>query len=340
MLTSKHNNETLLAIKGVVRQIKVIAILCIILLSITLTNIHLSSGSERTIPTNNTKDSVKNTIISDNFIIPPFDDSPEGKLAEYGHRLITETYASIGPETDHKITGNRLSCSSCHLNGDTKPHAAPYIGLTGLFPIYVGRENKIVSLEERINGCFERSMNGKAIGVNSTIMRAMISYIKHISRGTPVGQRLEGQGFLTMKIPERSANLKSGALVYKNTCASCHGDKGQGLLGTNGNRDGGYIYPQLWGEDTYNDGAGMSRILTAAKFIKGNMPLGVTSDAPQLSDEQAYDVAAYINSHDRPEKANKELDYPDLQRKPKDSPYPPYADNISVEQHKYGPFNF
>lgn len=84
----------------------------------------------------------------------------------------------------------------------------------------------------------------------------------------------------------------------------------------------------------------MSRIITAAKFIKGNMPLGVTYSNPALTDDEAYDVAAYINSHSRPVKANKESDYPDLAKKPKDCPYPPYADDIPAQQHKYGPFNF
>ncbi len=110
-------------------------------------------------------------ILSDDFEIPGFDDSKEGKAAAYGHKLITETYALIGPGSENPVTGNRLACSNCHLNAGTKPFAAPYVGLSGIFPVYIGREDKIESLEERINGCFERSMNGKAIDVNDEIMR-------------------------------------------------------------------------------------------------------------------------------------------------------------------------
>jgi thiosulfate dehydrogenase len=66
--------------------------------------------------------------------------------------------------------------------------------------------------------------------------------------------------------------------------------------------------------------------------------LGATYDNPILTDEEAYDVAAYINSFDRPKKPNAEVDYPLLTKKPVDSPYPPHPDDFSLEQHKYGPF--
>ena len=321
------------------RYVKILLALCVILLMFVPIYSHISKNRSIKAPQERNEISAIE-VITDEFKISAFDSSPEGKMAEYGHKLITETYALIGPETPKAITGNRLSCSSCHLNGGTKPFAAPYIGLSGLFPIYIGRENKVVSLEERINGCFERSMNGRAIDVNTEEMRAMVSYIKHISKDVSVGSRLKGQGFVDFKAPDRAADVKNGQVVYMKTCVSCHGPDGAGIKGTAGNREGGYVYPPLWGADSYNDGAGMARLITAARFIKGNMPLGVTHKAPLLSDEEAYDVAAFINSHSRPVKANKERDYPDLSKKPKDCPYPPYHDDVSQEQHIRGPFNF
>ncbi|MGO1671728.1 MAG: c-type cytochrome [Sphingobacterium sp.] len=279
-------------------------------------------------------------IIEADFQVTPFAETEEGKLARFGEMLINETYAHIGPESQKQITGNRLACASCHLNGGTKPFAAPYIGLSGVFPIYIGRENKVESLEERINGCFERSMNGRAIDVNSHEMRGIVTYIKHLSKEISVGTRIQGQGFVEFHPPQRAADPEKGLLVYQKLCVSCHGTDGQGVEGTNGNREGGYIYPPLWGADSYNDGAGMARLLTAARFIKGNMPLGATHDNPMISDEDAYDVAAYINSHSRPEKTGKEHDYPDLSKKPQDCPYPPYQDSVTQEQHQLGPFDF
>lgn len=266
----------------------------------------------------------------------PYEQTNEDKMAGYGEKLIRETYNYFYEKNGTKI-GNHLACTNCHLNGGTKSFAAPYVGLTGVFPIYIGREDKIESLEERINGCFERSMNGHAIDVNSTEMRSIITYIKHISKNTPIGKRIAGQGFVKVIIPERAANQKIGAAVFQQQCQSCHGANGEGQKHTDSK---GYQYPPLWGDDSYNDGAGMARVLTAMKFIKGNMPLGATHDNPILTDEQAYDVAAYINSFSRPIKTNKERDYPNLAKKPKDSPYPPYNDQISTIQHKFGPFNF
>ena len=270
------------------------------------------------------------------FAVSPIDTTTaEGKMAEYGERLVKETYNYF--YTGDKKIGNHLSCKSCHLDGGTKPFAAPYVGLTSVFPIYIGRENKIVSLEERINGCFERSMNGKAIPLDSKEMRAMVTYMKHLSKGSISGSRTEGQGFVAFTAPERAVNLESGKEVYIQHCQSCHMENGDGMQIPG---EKGYLYPPLWGPDSYNDGAGMNRVLTAAKFIKGNMPLGTVYNAPQLTDEEAYDVAGYINSHSRPSKANKQLDYPDLSKKPKDSPYPPFNDDLPQERHKFGPFNF
>lgn len=269
------------------------------------------------------------------FVPITFKDDTEGQLAAYGEKLIKNTYDYF--YEDGKKIGNNLACSNCHLDGGTKPFAAPYVGLHQVFPTYIGREDKVESLEERINGCFERSMNGRAIPENSREMRAITTYIKQVSNRTRNDKRLEGQGFVQLEIPDRAADLKHGQLIYTNKCLSCHGEQGQGQKNPNA---AGYLYPPLWGPDSYNDGAGMARMLTAARFIKGNMPLGATYDEPLLSDEEAFDVAAYINSFDRPKKANKEKDYPNLAKKPKDCAYPPYADNISAEQHKYGPFNF
>ena len=347
-MRNNSNNRNILSVDNVIKYLITIIIVIIIIIIYSLFTI---LGTKKEGSKKQEDSPISSTVIErresniidkvpDDFKIPPFEDSEEGKMAQYGYNLITKTYTIMGPNTKKSISGNNLSCTNCHLNGGTKPYAAPYIGLSGIFPTYIGRENKIESLEERINGCFERSLNGKAIDVNSYEMRAIISYIKHISKGIPIGKRIKGQGFVDFKVPNRAANVAEGALVYEKNCISCHGIDGQGKKGSVGNREGEYIYPSLWGEGSYNDGAGLSRLITIAKFIKGNMPLGATYDKSILSDEEAFDVAAYINSKPRAIlKLNKELDYPDLSKKPKDCPYPPYADKFSQDQHKIGPYN-
>ncbi|MEQ8953210.1 MAG: c-type cytochrome, partial [Gammaproteobacteria bacterium] len=133
--------------------------------------------------------------------------------------------------------------------------------------------------------------------------------------------------------PDRRADLAAGQLVFEQRCQVCHGVDGQGLLQTTDAADG-YLFPPLWGPDSFNNGAGMTRVLTAARFIKARMPLG----QPDLSDDEAYDVAAYVNSHERPQREGLEVDYPNLADKPVDSPYPPYGDPFPVDQHRFGPF--
>jgi thiosulfate dehydrogenase len=135
--------------------------------------------------------------------------------------------------------------------------------------------------------------------------------------------------------PDRAADLGNGASVYAGTCAACHGKDGGGQRAATG---AGYQFPPVAGPDSYNNGAGMTRVLTAASFVRHNMPFGTTFDAPVLSDADAYDVAAYINSLDRPARAGLENDFPIKTQKPVDAPYGPYVDGFPPEQHKYGPF--
>jgi thiosulfate dehydrogenase len=127
--------------------------------------------------------------------------------------------------------------------------------------------------------------------------------------------------------------LDAGKLVFEQHCTACHGDDGAGLLAA-ANPIHGYVFPPLWGPSSFNTGAGMHRVLTAARFIKARMPLG----RPDLNDEQAFDVAAFINSQPRPEMANLDQDYPDRKTKPVDTGYGPYADSFPLEQHRFGPF--
>lgn len=96
-------------------------------------------------------------------------------------------------------------------------------------------------------------------------------------------------------------------------------------------------YPPLWGTSSYNTGAGLYRLSKFASFIKANMPFGATFENPLLTDEQAWDIAAYVNSRPRPHREFPK-DWPDLSWKPKDYPFGPYADYYSEKEHKYGPF--
>lgn len=266
------------------------------------------------------------------------DDSEENIEIKYGYQLFTNTPKYIGPDNGNPnmvYSGNRLACNNCHLQAGTKPFSGSLIGIINRFPQFRGRENKIGTIEERINGCMERSMNGRTMPPNAKEMKAFVKYLTWLSRLAPEDGKIFGQGFVKVEIPERGVNLEHGKQVFTATCAVCHGNDGKGEKSIDSYT---YVYPPLWGDDSFNNGAGMTRVITAARFIKGNMPFGTTYDAPFLSDEEAYDVAGYINQQKRPIKANPENDFPDLKRKPVSTPYPPYADSFSVDQHQLGPF--
>jgi len=263
-------------------------------------------------------------------------DDAFGQLIKYGHALVTDTASQIGPaapDPARRLTGNNLTCQNCHLQGGTQPYAMPLIGVWGQFPQYRGREGEVSPLEVRVNGCMERSMNGRALAFDSREMKAFLAYIKWLSAGIPDGAELVGSGTKPVQEPNRAADLRHGAEVYAEKCLACHGDNGQGQR-----VEARYQFPPLWGPDSYNDGAGMARLLNAAAFAKHNMPFGITFESPLLSDEEAYDVAGYINSQPRPHKADLDKDFPNRLQKPVDAPYGPYVDGFSLEQHKLGPF--
>ena len=191
----------------------------------------------------------------------------------------------------------------------------PWSGVSATFPQYRGREDDISTVEERVNGCMERSMSGKPLPLDSREMKAFVTYISFLSQGIPVGATVEGAGMLPSKMPNRRADTVAGGKVYEAKCAVCHGPDGQGLRAGKVGDAQGYTFPPLWGNDTFNNGAGMNRLIWATRFIKHNMPLG---QGNTLSDQEAVDIAAYFTHQPRPAFAGAKNDYA-IGNKPKDA---------------------
>ena len=206
-----------------------------------------------------------------------------------GRALLVATRDSLPGQV-----GNRLRCTSCHLNDGRQANAIPWIGVTARYPQYRSRSGAVSTLEDRINDCFRRSMNGVALAPDSRDMRDMVAYMAFLSRGAPPDGAVHGAGLpaMTPLVPDR----RRGAAVFVARCVSCHGARG----------DGSARAPALWGPQSYTIGAGMARLRTAASFIRHNMPLGNAS----LTDQQAFDVAAYVNAMPRPDFPGKEKDWP------------------------------
>jgi thiosulfate dehydrogenase len=226
-----------------------------------------------------------------------------GMLIREGRDLITATYAYVGPnvaDPAKRYAGNNLACSNCHLSAGTKKFGIPLFGLYGDFPKYSARTGTTITIEDRINECFMRSMNGRAMSVDAPEMRAIVAYIDFLSTGVPPGQNLPGLGAGKMPELSRAANPERGRPIYANKCAVCHNPDGSGIPNSRAAPQLGYMIPPLWGPESYNDGAGMARLAMFANFVHFNMPHGADYLDPQLSVEDAWDVAAYVLSHPRP----------------------------------------
>jgi thiosulfate dehydrogenase len=180
----------------------------------------------------------------------------------------------------------------------------------------------------------ERSLNGSSPDSNSREMQAIYAYLKWLGADVPKGVKRGGTGLEKLPYLYRAASPAAGRQVYMANCQVCHGPNGGGQLNNTGT---GYTYPPLWGQHSYNDGAGLFRISSFAGFVKNNMPFGTDYHHPKLTNEEAWDVAAFVNSRPRPHKDQRN-DWKNIAKKPVDFPFGPYADTFSQQQHKFGPF--
>ncbi|ADJ27692.1 c-type cytochrome [Nitrosococcus watsonii] len=189
--------------------------------------------------------------------------------------------------------GNGLSCVNCHLDAGRLEDSAPLWGAYGRYPQFRSKNDHVNNFTERLQGCFMYSMNGKAPPAGSEVLIALETYAYWLASGAPIGVTLQGAGFPKHFKPPQPPDYARGQQVFNAQCALCHGSDGQGQKAA-----GEYVFPPLWGNDSYNWGAGMHQLDNAAGFIKANMPLGLGNS---LSDQEAWDVALFINAHERPQ---------------------------------------
>jgi thiosulfate dehydrogenase len=257
-----------------------------------------------------------------------------GKLIAYGRELIVHTSQYFGPNGTIKPISNGMNCQNCHLDAGTKPFGNNYSAVASTYPKFRPRSGTNESIEKRVNDCFERSLNGQPLADKSHEMRAIVAYIKWLGKDVAKGIAPKGSGLVELPLLDRPASIENGKLVYEQKCALCHGKGGAGVAMADGS---GYQFPPLWGKQSYNVGAGLYRLSRFAGYVKANMPLGATFENPQLTDEEAWDVAAFVNSLPRPTR-DLSNDWPDISKKPFDHPFGPYTDGFNETQHKLGPF--
>ncbi len=261
-------------------------------------------------------------------------DAKQKEQVEYGKELIAHTAKYLGPNGSVLKISNGLNCQNCHLQAGTAVFGNNYGSVASLYPKFRARSGSTENIYKRVNDCFERSLNGKAIDTAGKEMQAIVAYINFLGTNVEKGKKAAGSGFKDLAFLDRAADPEKGLTIYTAKCQSCHQANGEGLF--NGDKTE-YTFPALWAKNSFNDGAGLNRISNFAKYVKYNMPQGTTYQSPQLSDEEAWDVSAYILSQPRPH-INVPKDWPDKSKKPFDHPFGPYADNFSEKQHKFGPF--
>jgi thiosulfate dehydrogenase len=221
--------------------------------------------------------------VSDSPMIP---DGPMGDVIRLGRDLVSDT-------VEHPLTKpyvrNALNCTSCHLDNGTHPKAATFIGVATAYPAWSPRERRVITLEDRVLNCFMRSCNGIRPPLGSRPSVAITAYITWLSTDLPIrmnaAQPLGPYAVETLVVDAARNDTRRGQALYADRCASCHGDDGVGDADA----------PPVWGDLSYNDGAGLSGDLKLASWLKVAMP----PDETDLSDQEALDIASYVNSKPR-----------------------------------------
>jgi thiosulfate dehydrogenase len=224
-----------------------------------------------------------------------------GASIRRGLALVTHT-----PDSLPRYAPGHIACSNCHLSAGRNVDAAPLAGSHARFPKYMDRTGAVIGLADRVNYCFTRSLAGTRLPLESREMQDILAYIAWLSHGVPIGAKLPGADGL-QPMPELVGDDARGAEVFRTKCEVCHGTDGQGKVGI----------PALWGPRSFSVGASMARHSKAASFIWHNMPFG---QPKTLTQQQAFDVAAYIDAKPRPDSPGKERDWP-TGGAPADVPY-------------------
>ena len=159
---------------------------------------------------------VKNKEVA--YWVPPdintITDANQKKLVEYGKELIVHTSKYFGPKGSILQISNGLNCQNCHLQAGTAVFANNFGSVASLYPKMRARSGKVENVYERVNDCFERSLNGKAIDTAGKEMQAIAAYINFIGSNVEKGKKAEGSGLKELAYLDRAAQPEKGQPVY------------------------------------------------------------------------------------------------------------------------------
>ncbi|WP_372931626.1 c-type cytochrome, partial [Shewanella putrefaciens] len=145
-------------------------------------------------------------VADQTYLTPrPLSAIPEGAFGDkvrLGYQLFVNTQ-----QLRDKYVGNELNCTNCHMDAGRKANASPLWGAYFAYPAYRKKDDKVSSFEERIQGCFNYSMNGKAPASGSPELVALSAYAYWLGMGG-----LMDEANISGPVPEISdAELVKGA---------------------------------------------------------------------------------------------------------------------------------
>jgi thiosulfate dehydrogenase len=260
-------------------------------------------------------------------------EGPFGDVVRQGQAIFegTNTHPVSSP-----YVGNSQACANCHIDAGRLAGSAPLWAAWVAYPAYRSKTKKVDTFVERVQGCFKYSMNapgsraGRPPAADSDAIVSLAAYSFWLAKGAPTGDdTMPGRGYPRVAETAQGFDPDRGAAVYGAKCALCHGQDGGGVVVA----DGRTLFPPLWGAGAFNWGAGMHRIDTAAAFVKHNMPLGLGGS---LSDQETWDVAAFMDAHERPQDPRYQGSLAETAKRFHASQFDYYGKRKSAEGHLLG----
>lgn len=284
------------------------------------------------------------------WVTPRPDEIPSGARGDairYGMEILRDTSSHIGPHAPDpalRYSANNLNCVNCHEAGasgmpGTKPFALPFVNVVNDYPKLDIKSMRIISLEDRIAQMCGRG--AVPFAHDSKEMKAIVAYMTWLGSKARPGMGMDGTGLETVQMPARAADAHSGEQLFNAKCAACHSSAGTGIRKPDFANGGGYVFPPIAGDDTYDDGGHMYMVPLLTRFVHANMPFGSSAAAPVLSVDEAYDIAAYVNSVlPRKHSMTRVASYPDPLFRPEGFAVPELfgGDAAAYQAARFGPY--